>query len=78
VARTSGSKHRGLKQYKEGGLADPNFVCVRCWDQLPDLLAPFSAAGLEPGEMHFGGTIFRLPFRTPAQALIGFLSSLSL
>ncbi|MBX3399566.1 MAG: DUF3883 domain-containing protein [Gemmataceae bacterium] len=39
-----------------------------CWDQFPDLLAPFAEAGLERGAAHFERTAFRLPFRTAAQA----------
>ena len=44
------------------------WTLAECWDQFPDLLAPFSAAGLEHGATRFEGTAFRLPFRTAAQA----------
>jgi sacsin len=39
-----------------------------CWRRYPDLLHPFTAAGLPEGAGHFAGTIFRLPFRTADQA----------
>ena len=45
-----------------------SWTLTECWEQYPDLLAPFGAAGLEARATYFEGTIFRLPFRTPAQA----------
>jgi len=39
-----------------------------CWQQFPDLLAPFEAAGLAVGATDFDGTIFRLPLRTAEHA----------
>jgi sacsin len=45
-----------------------SWTLAECWDQYPDLLAPFGAAGLKPGSTRFEGTIFRLPFRTAQQA----------
>jgi len=39
-----------------------------CWKAYPDLLAPFTVVGLEPGQANFPGTAFRLPLRTPEQA----------
>ncbi len=44
------------------------WTLAECWDQHPDLLRPFGAAGLEVGATCFEGTIFRLPLRTQEQA----------
>ncbi|MCE9529704.1 MAG: hypothetical protein K8T89_00975 [Planctomycetes bacterium] len=47
---------------------------VDCWKNYPDLLRPFVAAGLSPGQTNFPGTIFRLPFRTPERASLSEIS----
>jgi sacsin len=38
------------------------------WTDFPDLMAAYVAGGLEPGTSNFSGTLFRLPFRSEAQA----------
>lgn len=38
------------------------------WNEYPDLFHPFEILGLEPGQLGFSGTIFRLPLRSQKQA----------
>ena len=45
-----------------------------CWKTYPDLVRPFCAGGLLPGQTDYPGTIFRLPMRSDEQARVSEIS----
>lgn len=46
----------------------------KLWSKCPDLLAPFCPFGLPHGTSSLSGTVFRLPLRTPPEALVSEIS----